>query len=565
MRKFSTWVDREKTEGTQAWKHILQDAIDQCDVILIVLSPASILSRYVQIEYSYAFRKGKPAISLEYQHCQELPINLKDTQRISFTTSYEQGLGDLLNTLGYVDTDPSLKPNQAGYLEQARQAQKINEWRKAVGFWQVLQDLEPKNGEVLLSLEQCWREQGKIAGASGQWEQAISAWEALLKLKPSDAQALRQLSLAQHNYSYEQYYTDAQQFIEENELLPARTQLQWLWRYAPYYGDPEGLAQKVGITKPLQSPKTFEEDEKQRIEIEQKTREEQIAKEQEEVQNRQLEERRNREKQAKLEAERQKKRVEDEEKQKQVLAQITAANMRGENERGKTEQPRIAKRSSPDRFIRYVPDTSPMTVWWSFLCLLAGLGLIVNILIRPTQLWPSATIWTMSTVVVAALLVYLAGYYKAMGFFSIIIMTVISGFVAFLLTGLIFPALHDFNREQKSRLFFNLISHSFWIGRQINAGLIIGSIIAFCLFFLTHSVSSKGDRISKASLSGLFGGAAIGLFFWSILAIFAWIFNWGWGFGPAWYWSLFGVAIGASTATGLGASLVIWVKERPLF
>ena len=569
MRNFSTWVDREETEGTPAWKHILRDVIDQSNIILIVLSPASILSHYVQMEYTYAFRKDKLSISLEYQHCQELPADLKDIQPINFTSSYQQGLKDLLSTLGYVDSDPSLKkPDQVDRFNQAREAQKAGQWRKAVGFWQVLHDLEPKDTEVLLGLEQCWCEQGKLASARGQWEEAISAWEVLLKLKSGDVQALRQLSLAQHNHSYKQYYMDAQQFIEENELVPARMQLQWLWRYAPYYGDPAGLAQKSGITKPLRNPKTVEEEEKQRIESEQKKREEQIRKEQE-ARRRQREG----EKPAKLstngEVAGERESVGAKEKQVPALIQIpvqrTAAGWLGENEIRKTQQPQRVERKLPNPFINHAPVTPSLTAWWSFLCLLSGSGLIVNILlIRPTQLWPSAAIWTMMTVVLGAFLVYLAGYHKAMGFFSAIIMTMLSGLLAFMLTRLIFPALHDFDREQKSQVFFKLISHSFWIGRQINAGLIIGGITAFSLFFLMHSVSNARNKISKASFSGLFAGAALVLLFWSILAILAWIFNWGWGFGPGWYWSLFGVATGAATATGLGASLVIWVKERPV-
>src|SRR5207244_940173 len=94
-----------------------------------------------------------------------------------------------------------------------------------------------------------------------------------LKLKPNDAQARRQLSLAQHHQSYAQYYIDAQQLVEEQELPHAILALRRLWHYAPYYGDPEKLARKAGITKPLRSPATLEEEEEEKQVRAQKERE----------------------------------------------------------------------------------------------------------------------------------------------------------------------------------------------------------------------------------------------------------------------------------------------------
>ena len=64
---FHTWVDRRDVEISQSWKKVLQDAIDRCDIALIVLSPASVTSPYVQMESKYALSIGKHIIILEYQ------------------------------------------------------------------------------------------------------------------------------------------------------------------------------------------------------------------------------------------------------------------------------------------------------------------------------------------------------------------------------------------------------------------------------------------------------------------------------------------------------------------
>src|ERR1700737_2927080 len=95
MRHFSTWVDRRKIESTPSWKRVLQDAIDQHDTVLVVLSPSSLRSRNVQMEYSYALRKGKPLLALECQPCPALPADLQGVPRIAFHTGYKQGLSKL--------------------------------------------------------------------------------------------------------------------------------------------------------------------------------------------------------------------------------------------------------------------------------------------------------------------------------------------------------------------------------------------------------------------------------------------------------------------------------------
>src|SRR5689334_10935093 len=64
-RMFRTWVDRRRLEGGQAWLDKIQQAIEQCDVLLVVLSPRAVASEYVCMEYRHARRKGKLVIPLE--------------------------------------------------------------------------------------------------------------------------------------------------------------------------------------------------------------------------------------------------------------------------------------------------------------------------------------------------------------------------------------------------------------------------------------------------------------------------------------------------------------------
>lgn len=111
---FRTWVDRRKLEGGQDWVDQLQEAIDQCQVILVVLSPEAVQSKYVRMEYRYALSQNKLVIPLEYRPLRTIPIDLHTIQRIIFQ-NYDQGLQNLLHTLSRFNA-PESNPSERDQL-----------------------------------------------------------------------------------------------------------------------------------------------------------------------------------------------------------------------------------------------------------------------------------------------------------------------------------------------------------------------------------------------------------------------------------------------------------------
>ena len=106
-------------------------------------------------------------------------------------------------------------------------------------------------------------QQAQEAASEARWQNEIRAWQDLSILEPSGQEIAGQLVLqptvsvaesiqerlriAQQNEQATWMYTQAQQFIRERDNAAARMQLEMLWRNAPYYGDPAGLAQIVGL------------------------------------------------------------------------------------------------------------------------------------------------------------------------------------------------------------------------------------------------------------------------------------------------------------------------------
>ena len=82
------WVDRRRLESGEEWMDMLQDAIDQCQAVVVVLSPAAAQSKYVKQEYRYAAAIGKLIIPVLHLPTPRIPMDLHSLQRADFLASY---------------------------------------------------------------------------------------------------------------------------------------------------------------------------------------------------------------------------------------------------------------------------------------------------------------------------------------------------------------------------------------------------------------------------------------------------------------------------------------------
>jgi|GEM_PF-2690877 len=99
LRSFSTWVDRQQLEGGDDWAAKIQTEIDQCDCVLVVLSPEAAASEWVRREISYAQSLKKRIIPLNLRTVQRRPIQIYDLNWIDFSKNYQHGFSKLLASL----------------------------------------------------------------------------------------------------------------------------------------------------------------------------------------------------------------------------------------------------------------------------------------------------------------------------------------------------------------------------------------------------------------------------------------------------------------------------------
>lgn len=95
---YNTWVDRRKLVGGRRWRRDILASLSRAQLVIVVLSPSSVTSQAVKLEYTQALRSQRGIVPVMLSAC-EIPRELRDIQVISFTESYQGGLLDLLTAL----------------------------------------------------------------------------------------------------------------------------------------------------------------------------------------------------------------------------------------------------------------------------------------------------------------------------------------------------------------------------------------------------------------------------------------------------------------------------------
>ncbi len=92
------WLDQINIERGERWDQSVQNALKQCKIFIVILSPYSVSSENVLDEVNFAINAGKKIIPLLIRKC-EVPFRLERFQYIDFTKNYQQAIGQLFSDL----------------------------------------------------------------------------------------------------------------------------------------------------------------------------------------------------------------------------------------------------------------------------------------------------------------------------------------------------------------------------------------------------------------------------------------------------------------------------------
>ena len=82
---FDVWVDQHLLLGGDDWMDSIGKALDDCNALILVMSPNALASKFVKMEYRYFFSSGKPLIPILYKKVDKFPPELSMLQHIDFT------------------------------------------------------------------------------------------------------------------------------------------------------------------------------------------------------------------------------------------------------------------------------------------------------------------------------------------------------------------------------------------------------------------------------------------------------------------------------------------------
>ncbi|MCU0498825.1 MAG: DarT ssDNA thymidine ADP-ribosyltransferase family protein [Anaerolineae bacterium] len=142
------WLDLSEIEGGAVWTEKIEAAIEECDLVLALLSHGSYKSEICRAEQLRAIRKGKRMIPLLVQPDADRPLHLEHINYLDFTKSerYSDSLRDLLSDLNagraFRDTPLPAPEQPASTLFEATPTKAgVGEKREAALFRRAIADL----------------------------------------------------------------------------------------------------------------------------------------------------------------------------------------------------------------------------------------------------------------------------------------------------------------------------------------------------------------------------------------------------------------------------------------
>jgi hypothetical protein len=113
------WIDQLDIPPGDRWDSAVESALVASPCLLVVLSPASVVSQNVMDEVAFALGSNKKVVPVLHRRC-DIPFRIQRLQYIDFTTTYHDGFTQLLKALNVVQpsqtaqaTAQTVRPGEA--------------------------------------------------------------------------------------------------------------------------------------------------------------------------------------------------------------------------------------------------------------------------------------------------------------------------------------------------------------------------------------------------------------------------------------------------------------------
>ncbi len=97
--EIDVWLDVYRIDPGKSWARQIGEALDQCEIMLVVLSPGAMGSENVDDEWNYFLDRKKKIVSVLHQPC-KIPYRLSKLHYVDFhATDYDKAVARLIATL----------------------------------------------------------------------------------------------------------------------------------------------------------------------------------------------------------------------------------------------------------------------------------------------------------------------------------------------------------------------------------------------------------------------------------------------------------------------------------
>lgn len=120
---FNVWIDQIDIPTGARWDDELEKALEECEVFMVILTPASSASDNVKDEIGYAIDTNKRILPILLENA-NVPLRLRRFQYVDFTgKTYGEGVEGAKQQLRKLIVEPTIPQSQLSPVEQAQKAE----------------------------------------------------------------------------------------------------------------------------------------------------------------------------------------------------------------------------------------------------------------------------------------------------------------------------------------------------------------------------------------------------------------------------------------------------------
>ena len=90
------WVDQYLIQGGDDWMIAVEQALSECKLLVVVISPEALESRYTRLAYRYFFNREKPIVPILYAPVDDMPLELKKHPVVTYNSADRKKTFDTL-------------------------------------------------------------------------------------------------------------------------------------------------------------------------------------------------------------------------------------------------------------------------------------------------------------------------------------------------------------------------------------------------------------------------------------------------------------------------------------